>query len=208
MPVLEILQLRVKPSISPSDPAILTSLQTVRSLLTQKIHSTHSRFYQSIEDTSLIYVLGLWDSLSQHQDFLSSPLRAEILAPQEYLLDFSWCVHIPLENMEDLPLEAPAVAIARIKVKSGEDHVVKHREITGKYRAMLEESTRPFGVAEGWRVDVGGEGEREQVIFTGWEEKEDHLAFSTGLRERFEDYRELRDHWESVEASHTRNMEK
>jgi len=205
MPVLEVLQLKVKPKIHPADPSILTSLRTVRSLLASKIHATHSRFYQSIEDSTLIYVLGLWDTLSQHQSFLSSSLREEILAPQEHVLDFGWCVHIPLEKMEDLPLEAPVVAVARLKVKSGES-LKLHQEITGRYRGVLEEETRPFGVVEGWRLD-GGEG-REQVIITGWREKEDHLKFGEGLREKFEDYRSLRGHWEGVEASHMRDMEK
>jgi hypothetical protein len=208
MPVLEVLQLKIKPTISASDPAVLTSLQTVRTSLAEKIHPTHSRFYQSIEDPSLIFVLGLWTSLSQHQDFLSSPLRAQILAPQEGLLDFSWCVHILLEKMEELPLEAPVVAIARIGVKSGE-HLKLHEEITGKYREMLAERTRPFGVVEGWAVDhEGPELEKENIIITGWEKKEDHLAFGAGLREKFEDYRGLRDHWKTLEASHVRDMEK
>ncbi|KAH8759168.1 hypothetical protein BGZ57DRAFT_932358 [Hyaloscypha finlandica] len=208
MPVLEVLQLKIKPDISLLDPAILTSLQAVRTSLAEKIHPTHSRFYQSIEDPSLIYVLGLWTSLSQHQDFLSSAVRAEILAPQEHLLDFSWCVHIPLGKMEDLPLDAPVVAIARIKVKS-EQYLRLHNEIAGRYRRVLEERTSPFGVADGWRIDLDGRGaENENLIITGWEKKEDRLAFEAGLREKFEDYRGLRDHWESVEASHTRDMEK
>jgi hypothetical protein len=207
MPALEILQLKVKPNISSSDPAILTSLRTVRESLAQKIHPTRSRFYQSIEDSSLIYVLGLWTSLSQHHDFLSSPLRAEILSPQEHLLDFGWCVHIPVEKMEDLPLEAPIVAIARIKVKSGE-HVKLLKEITERYRDVLEERTRPFGIVEGWRMDGEDGSEREQVVVTGWEKKEDHVTFGAGLREKFEDYRGLRDHWESLEASHMKDMER
>ncbi|KAN0110957.1 hypothetical protein V8E51_007344 [Hyaloscypha variabilis] len=207
MPVLEVLQLKVKPTITPTNPSILTSLHTVRSLLASKIHPTQSRFYQSIEDPSLIFVLGLWDSLSQHQTFLSSPFRAEVLAPQEDLLDFSWCVHIPIGKREDLPLEAPIVSVARIKLKSGE-HVQLHKEITGRYREVLEETTKPFGVVERWILDGGEEGEREQVVITGWTGKEEHLAFSAGLRERFEDYRSLRGHWESVVASHMRDMEK
>jgi len=85
---------------------------------------------------------------------------------------------------------------------------MKHREITQRYRGVLEETTKPFGVVEGWRVDGEEEGEREQVIITGWEEKEDHLAFGAGLREKFEDYRGLRDHWESVNASHATDMER
>jgi hypothetical protein len=206
MPVLEILQLRIKPSISPSDLSILTSLRTVRTSLAEKIHPTNSRFYHSIEDPSLIYVLGLWDSLSKHQDFLSSPLKTEILSPQEDLLDFSWCIHIEVDSMNQLPLKAPILSIARVKLKSGDHHVKQHEEITARYRGVLEERTRPFGVVQGRRVD-GGEGEREDVVITGWETKEDHWAFSAGLRERNEDYRGLREQWESIEVSHVRDME-
>ena len=208
MPVLEILQLKIKDTVSPSNPAVLTSLRTVRTSLAQNVHPTHSRFYQSIEDPSLIYVLGLWDSLSQHQDFLSSPLKTEILTPQEDLLDFNWCVHIEIESNNQLPLKAPIMSIARITLKSGDHHVKQHREITARYRSVLEERTRPFGVVQGPRVDGGEEGEREEVIITGWETKEDHLTFGAGLRERNEDYRRLREHWESVEVSHFRNMER
>jgi heme-degrading monooxygenase HmoA len=208
MPVLEILQLKIKPTISTTNPSILTSLRTVRQSLAQEVHPTHSRFYQSIEDPYLIYVFGLWDSLSQHHDFLSSPLRTEILLPQEDLLDFSWCIHIEIDSMQQLPLEAPIVAIARIKLKSGDHHVKTHEAITARYRSVLEERTRPFGVVEGRRVDGGVEGGKEEVVITGWETKEDHLAFGVGLREKNEDYRGLREHWEGVEASHVRHMER
>lgn len=208
MPVLEILQLKIKPTIDPSNLSILTSLRTVRTSLAQKIHPTHSRFYQSIEDTSLIYVLGLWDSLSQHQDFLSSPLKTDILSPQEDLLDFSWCLHIELDSMNQLPLKAPILSIARIKLKSGDYHVKQHEEITAQYRPVLKVRSRPFGVVEGWKIDGGAEGERESVVITGWETKEDHLEFRAGLRERNGDYRDLREHWESVEVSHVRDMER
>jgi len=39
------------------------------------------------------------------------------------------------------------------------------------------------------------------VVITVWEKIEDHLMFEAGLREKFEDSRGLRDHWENVEAS-------
>ena len=122
------------------------------------------------------------------------------------MLDFGWCVHIPIDRMEDLPLEAPVVAVARLRVKSGE-HESLHREITGRYRGVLEEETKPWGVVEGWILD-GEEGEREQVVITGWREKEDRVKFEAGMRETFEDYRSLRDYWEVVEASHMKDIEK
>jgi len=172
------------------------------------VHATHSRFFQALEDPTLIYVLGLWPNLQTHQSFLASPLKPEILSPQQDLLDFGWMIHIPLEDLESLPLGAPIVAIARLHVKGGE-HVIAHKEITGRYGGMLVERTKPYGVVEGWRVD-GEEGaqEQEQVVITGWEAKEDHLAFGAGLRETYPDYAGLRDHWQGIEVNHMRDMEK
>jgi hypothetical protein len=207
MPVLEILQLKIKPTISPDNPSILTSLRTVRSSLAEKVHLTHSRFFRALEDPSLIYVLGLWPNLATHQAFLSSPLKPSILAPQDDLLDFNWMLHIPLEDLETLSstLEVPIVAIARLHVKGGE-HVIAHKEITGRYGHMLVERAKPFGVVEGWRVD-GEVGKEELVVITGWEAKEEHLVFGAGLREKYPDYATLRDHWEAFEANHMRDME-
>jgi hypothetical protein len=210
MPVLEILQLKTKPDISPSNPSILKSLQTVRQSLAEKIHPTHSRFYRALEDPSLIYVLGLWPSIATHRSFLSSPLKASILSPQDDLLDFNWMIHIELdsiESMEELSvLDAPVVAIARLHVKGGK-HVIAHIEITGRYSGMLVERTKPWVVVEGWRVD-GEVGKEEQVVITGWQEKEDHMAFGAGLREKYTDYAGLRHHWEGFEANHMKDMEK
>jgi hypothetical protein len=208
MPVLEILQLKIKPSISPTDPSILTSLRTVRSSLAQKVHPTHSRFFCALEDPALIYVFGLWPNVATHQAFLSSPLKPSILSPQDDLLDFNWMIHIPLEDEETLSstLEAPIVAIARLHVKGGE-HVICHKEITGQYGHMLVERTKPFGVVEGWRVDKEA-GSEEQVVITGWEAKEDNMAFMARLSKKYPDYATLRDHWEGFEANNMRDMEK
>jgi heme-degrading monooxygenase HmoA len=202
MPVLEILLLKTKPSIPPTSPLILTSLQTVRSLLAAKIHATQSHFYRTTEDASKIYILGLWPSLSAHQAFLASPLRKEILAPQEELLDFVWCVHVQVSGWEDVPIGAPVVSIARIKVKGGEEG--RHESVTGKYEGRLREATG-WGVVSGWVLDEGGE--RENVVITGWRTREEHLEFGRGMGEEFEDYRALREGWESVDVGHGKDME-
>jgi hypothetical protein len=205
MSVLEICQLKVKDNISPSDSSIIASLQKVRTELKERVHPTNSRFFQTIEDPTLIYILGTWPSVAKHQTFLSSPEKPQILDAQQNLLDFNWMLHIPLDNMSSLPLDAPVVAIARAHVKGGE-HVTAHKKITGKYRDKLDERTKPHKVVEGWRVDEEP-GKQENVVITGWKSREDHLEFSAGLREKYADYAALNKHWEKVEAHHMRDME-
>lgn len=71
MAVIEILQLRLKDGVAASDPTLLSVLQSVREQV-----KTHSRFYNCIEDSSLFYIFGDWESLEGvtrgNKEFLAS----------------------------------------------------------------------------------------------------------------------------------------
>jgi len=73
MPVVEITQLRLKGLLT-DDPLLLDSLSLVRDKL-----QTDSRFFSCIEDPSLVYIFGFWESLDAHLQFLASPARDEVL---------------------------------------------------------------------------------------------------------------------------------
>jgi hypothetical protein len=172
MSVLEICQLRIKDGLSTDDPSVLQSLIEVRSMLKSKITNTNSRFYQCIEDPTLIYIFGVWPSVSSHENFRSSPARPEILAPQEDVLDFGWITHMPLPGMESLPLDAPVMSLARFFVKGGDDHV-EFQKVLDKSRAKIVDATRPYTVVDGWSCDAEP-GKHEALVFTGWASTKDH----------------------------------
>lgn len=205
MPVLEICLLKVKPSISPTSPLLLTSLQKVRTTLATRITNTASRFYQSLEDPTEIYILGIWPTLAAHHTFLASPEKAEILDAQQDLLDFGWILHIPIESMDEVPFDAPVMAITRLFVKG--EHVRRYKEVGAKYREKVVEGTKPFRIVNGWRVD-GEEGRLENVILTGWETREAHFEFTAAMVEKFPEYGTVKDCCEGMELSHCVNMEK
>ena len=204
MSILEICQLQVKPNISQNDPSILKSLIEVRSSLRSKVTNTNSRFYQCIEDPSLIYIFGVWPTISAHHAFLESPQRSEILLPQEDLLNFKWIMHMPLPGMESLPLDAHVMSMARIFFKGGEDHT-EYQKMMDKHRHKIVDATEPHKVAGGWRSDAEP-GMQEALVFTGWSSKQAHEDFTLKAKEDPE-YAKLGVLNDGMEVRHMRNME-
>jgi heme-degrading monooxygenase HmoA len=198
MPVLELTQLRLK-GVAVDDPSLLESLSNVRGKL-----QTSSQFYSCIEDPTLIFILGIWPSLEAHHDFLASPARDEVLGPQEELADFQWSIHMPLNEMAFLPLDAPVLSIERLTVK--EDCVDAYNQATAEDAQLLATHTQPFNVANGWRCDANP-GLHEAFIFTGWETKETHTGFATKVQETTT-FPAIKGLYTRLEVYHARNMER
>lgn len=189
MPVLEVTQLRLK-GLAADDPALLQSLSAVRA----KLH-TGSQFYNCIDDPALIYILGIWPSLEAHVDFLTSPSRDDILGPQEDLLQFGWTVHVDVGGMSLLPLDAPILAIERIRVS--EEYTQASDRAVERHAQELRGS-HPFRVAYGWRCDAGPKSQ-EALIFSGWKTAQVHVAFPVQGGEDGQ--------YEVVQITHARNLE-
>ena len=167
MPVLEVTQLRLK-GVAADDPALLQALSAVRA----KLH-TGSQFYGCVEYPMFIYILGIWPSLDAHKDFLASPSKEEVLGPQEDMLQFCWTVHVDMGSMDLLPLDAPILAIERIRVSK--DCTQTFQQAIEKYAQELQAS-HPFKVAHG-RICDGAKG-HEVLVFNGWKTAQDYVSFS------------------------------
>jgi hypothetical protein len=201
MSVLEICLLKVRDSIHPTEPALLFALQKARTGLKEKVINTHSRFYQCIDDPSRIYILGIWPSLGRHHEFLASPEKSAILDSQEESFDFGWVIHVPMNEMEDLPLKAPVLDLGYFRFKEGQDG--RFGDVWAKYRDQVVECTNPYPVMDGWRVDVNKGDLKEFVVLTGWEEKE----FTAKTRPKYHDYASVRETCDSWEVVHLKDME-
>jgi heme-degrading monooxygenase HmoA len=167
MPVLEVTQLQVK-GVFANDPQLLQSLSDVRDKL-----QTNSHFYTCIEDPTKLYILGTWRDLEQHLDFLASPTRDEVLGPQEDMLDFQWTVHLEIDSISVLPLDAPVLALERLRIEA--DGSVAFDQAATKHVQRLQGSHK-CKAAYGWRCDAVP-GRHEAIIFSGWENAQAHVSF-------------------------------
>jgi hypothetical protein len=198
MAVLEITQLRLR-MVTADNSALIWSLSAVREKL-----RTGSQFYNCIEDPALIYILGLWPNLEAHLEFLDSPARDEVLGPQEDMLQFCWTIHVELDGMHLLPLEAPILAMERLRFK---DKCVEAFEtVVTKYARRLH-GNHAFRVAHGWRCDAA-HGTHETLVFTGWETAQTHITLEANLGHDGDDTTSLHERPETVQIIHARNLER
>jgi hypothetical protein len=199
MPVVEVTLLRLT-GVAPDDPALLESLSSVRGLL-----KTQSEFYSCIEDPTLMFILGLWRSLEAHHEFVASPRAAEILGPQESVLEFRWTVHMELDAMASLPLEAPVMTLTRRLVR--EDGVDAYDKAFATEKQAIFDSSE-HNVVSGWRLDAAP-GVHEALLFAGWETAQAHAVFRARQTLLCKD-----DHtsnsrlYETFQTYHARNMER
>jgi hypothetical protein len=105
MGVLELTLLTLTTPTHPTSPTLLHNLRQIRTAL-----KTNSRFFflsspASSSQPDQLFILGLWPTLQSHHDFLASPERDEILAPQEGQTEFQWGRHFDnVSSMDSLPL--------------------------------------------------------------------------------------------------------
>jgi heme-degrading monooxygenase HmoA len=198
MSVVEVTLLRLK-GVAPYAPALLESLSSVRGIL-----KTQSEFYSCIEDPTLIFILGLWPSLEAHHEFLASPRAAEVLGPQETMLEFRWTVHMPLDAMALLPLDAPVLAVNRRQVRDEDSDAYDEERVTEEEAILQSSGHRVVG---GWRLDAAP-GTKEALLFTGWQTAEEHAAFRARPKTLRNVHHTAPDLYEIVETYHAQNMER
>lgn len=108
--------------------------------------------------------------------------------------------------MDELPLGASTMAVARLFIKNSEEHVKGYDDVAEKYRRVVVEGAKPWKVVDGWRVDCE-EGRREAIMLSGWDGIEAHEEFTARTREKYPEYAGVREHYEGMDVKHARNME-
>ena len=107
--------------------------------------------------------------------------------------------------MDDIPFDAPVMAIARLHIMGGE-HLTEFNRITQKHLHVVEEGSKPWKIVAETRCD-SEPGKQELIMLTGWESAVAHHAFIEKARQDPE-YASARDHMESRDVKHATNMEK
>jgi heme-degrading monooxygenase HmoA len=168
------------------------------------------RLYSQVEDPSYIYLLGGWDSVSQHMnEWIPSPTNQNIMSSLADEMEVVWMFHVEVEPASgetcsaSSPLDAPVLAIERCFV--GEEKG-DFEDSMARVKGRMEECTAPRMLRCGWRIDhaEGREEMHEFVVLSGWEDMEDHLRF---LETGSEDDKYRNDRMEGVELRHARLME-
>lgn len=168
--ITELATLRILPSVTPSNMELCRVLKRSIDTLTTFSGQPFS-IYQQVEDAQVLYLIGHWESLEQHHNYLISVENLQLLDELKSLLAVESMYHASCAKSE-VPVAAPVLCIARYYVNDAEGF----KPVWATARKSLEAYTAPHRVASGWRLD-GAEDQPELDVFTGYEAVEQHERF-------------------------------
>lgn len=203
MPVTELALLHLPPSSLPLSPSLRSTLFSAKQAM-ESFTSHHFHFYTQLQDPAYIYIIGTWDSLSQHQDeWIPSERNQELLRELEGRVFVEWMVHAELGGVVDevVSLGAPVLGIERYFVSKGGRGVF---ESEMKEKMGVVEYIKPWRIGGGWMVERRKDAE-EFVLFTGWESLEAYKRFEES--EEGKEYGTIRELAEKCEVKHAVKLE-
>jgi heme-degrading monooxygenase HmoA len=216
MAVTELATLPLTHNVTKEEPvlpdAVIEKLKTARTVL-EKASGYSFNYFQQVEDPSIVYLIGRWDSTAAHGEFLPSPenqrllemLKDDILTEGEKKMSL-W--HLDAESLTlrvagKNVLEAPVISFNRHFVPSSkkEGFSRKFAEVNG----LLEGFTEPFAVSGGWRIEKDTEEKDEWALFSGFESVDHHFQFAK--TEDFIKYRDIVEFMEGFDLKHFKAIE-
>jgi heme-degrading monooxygenase HmoA len=206
MTITEIALVRLLPPTSADDVTLRSKLGHAKVVM-EKYTGRKFYYLQQIEDPSLIYIVGEWDSLDQHMnDFIPSADNQAVLESLKTELTVEWLLHAdtPHANLPFPPKTGASgvYSITRHFVKSGEKE--KFMETFEANKHLLQEYVSEGTIGGGWRLDKE-DGKEEFDLFIPWTEMEQHFAF--GKSEAFLKYAQIRDHIDDAEIKHAKLLD-
>lgn len=218
MPLTELALLRLKPSITLDISRVRSNLQNAKHAM-ESFTGYPFYYYSQIEDPTLIYIIGCWESLQQHfGEWIPSEQNQNILGSLNDFIDVEWLYHYAIdgrfekstgESGETVPVDAPVLSIVRHTISRGERENFKKtfREV----KHHVAEFTAPRQIAGGWRFDLKhGQSEGapievdEFLLFTGWNDVLHHHAFAQ--TEQFKDYARIRSSLDHFDVKHLQRL--
>ncbi|KAH8804639.1 hypothetical protein F5884DRAFT_680955 [Xylogone sp. PMI_703] len=205
-----ILHLSTPPQEGKLPAAFLERLTTAKQVL-DKASGYNFHFFQQVEDPSLVYIIGRWESVAAHGVFLPSDenkrlldlLKDDIDIPSIILYHLETDVYdISEEADKKQVFEAPTISCNRhfVPAAKKEGFIKTFQEVKG----LLQDFTNPFKVIGSWRIEKESEDKEEWVLFSGFNSVEHHYEFPK--TEEFAKYREIVNFVDGFEVKHLKSI--
>ncbi|KAL3492129.1 hypothetical protein BJX62DRAFT_203583 [Aspergillus germanicus] len=196
MPVRELACLRIKNGQPLISPANQQTLRKLRNGIREQARYTNSATHvlSQIEDPSVFYILGKWESVSQHVDeWIPSESNQAIMTGLAKDVELVFMEHLDIPSSDatgnpgEVPLTADVLAIGRYFISTGDKEVFQGTFDETKHH--LETFGGGERICGAWRedkeVDKEGNEKEEFVLFSGWTSVDEHMKFaeSEGFKE-------------------------
>lgn len=210
MPVTELATLPLAPGVSLTDEGFRARLLRSKFVMENalSIHGRRFAYYQSTEDSRLLYLLGDWQSTEEHwEEFIPSPANQELLELLQNDLDLPgiemYHVDIPAAQV---PTNADTISIGWYQVRQGDQAAFEKRFL--QYKEWAKDHFRQGRVpAGGWRIETaeGQQGFEQFVLIGEWEGADAYLGFAE--TEATEEYDHVQEFVQGFDVKHGTRIE-
>jgi hypothetical protein len=170
MAIIELAHVKLLGGISTSDPGLRQNMQKVTDVIEGYNH-LKTLFYVEVEDPSILYVVGAWESQDQHRKgFNGSRDQDKILELVKDQMDIDWMYYVDVEQSA-IPLDAPILEIKKYTLRANADKQMFNKALAEE-RLNLEARTK--GSVGGWNIPKSHGEEAVWVQFSGWKSVNDH----------------------------------
>ncbi|KAE9366176.1 hypothetical protein N431DRAFT_91180 [Stipitochalara longipes BDJ] len=217
MPVTELAIIPFNHSLDKKHQALpsttlVQKLQTAKAVL-EKASNYNFHYFQQIEDPSILYIVGKWESPEAHYAFLPSSENQKLLEILKGDIDDKNGKKMQMWHLDHDVFTVPSGTewVFTAPVISCNRHFVPKEKRPGfiekfsQVRGLLEEYTKPYGVVGGWRIEKEDGEKEEWVLFSGFESVENHMKFAK--TEGFAKYREIVGFVSGFEVKHLKTVE-
>jgi hypothetical protein len=170
MAIIELAHVKLLGGISISDPFLRQNMQKVTEVIEGYNH-LKNLFYVEVEDPSILYVIGAWESQEQHQRGFNGSLdQDKILELVKDQMDIDWMYYVDVEQSK-IPLDAPVLEIKKYTLSSNANKQTFNKALAAE---MLDLEARAEGSVGGWNLPKSDGEEAVWVQFSGWKLVDDH----------------------------------
>lgn len=213
MSVTEIALLRLPSNVGINDAQLRSKLVHAKKVM-QGFTGRSFYYFEQIEDTSNVYIVGEWESVDQHMNiFIPSEANRALLEALKDDLIVEWLLHVDVSH-DRLPLpqsegdEAKAlrgeavISVVRHFIKTGEK--AKFQRSFEENKQYLQEFLTGGALGGGWRIDREN-GKDEWVLLCPWTSVKQHGDFVN--TPGFEKYGQIRGYLDGAEIKHAKLLD-
>jgi heme-degrading monooxygenase HmoA len=189
------------------DDTLLEHLR-LANISVEKLTGYNCHYYTQSEDPSFLYIIGEWESVSQHiKEWIPSKENQAVMELLADKVEVVWMYHLDVQP-NNLPLGDPVVAVTRHFVPTAKKE--DFRQAFEEGRNILVSLASPQKLDGGWRIDKEADDEEEWVIFSGWDSVEQHMNFGQTHGDEimgYPWYGRIQDSLDGIELRHLRKLE-
>ncbi|KAK4939728.1 hypothetical protein LTR10_020012 [Elasticomyces elasticus] len=159
----------LKNGLIATDPQLKRNLKEVKHVI-EGYSKLQTLFYTQVDDPSVMFVIGAWESKEMHQHgFSGSPEQNKILSLVKDQMDIDWMHYIDVDQAR-LPLDARVLVIVKAVVPRE-----THKRIFDQDFAAGTSSLggARYGALAAWNIPKDDNEDVVRVHFSGWDNVEE-----------------------------------